>query len=88
MFLTFLIQLCFVTSSFLYEIVESNDSFYSHVSNQIPQCNEMIHFITFSVPLHHLFHSLIHSITKYQTYPILVLEVCSLLSLYSKTQTF
>ncbi|MFS7938353.1 hypothetical protein Hanom_Chr05g00438661 [Helianthus anomalus] len=68
--MSFLIQLCFATSSFLFiKIVQSNNSFYSHMSNQTSQWNGMIHFILLSISLPRALYSLINSITKYQTDP-------------------
>ncbi|MFS7888425.1 hypothetical protein Hanom_Chr00s000001g01594881 [Helianthus anomalus] len=63
-------QLCFVTSYFfVYQVVQSNDSFYSHMSNQTSQWNGMIHFIPLSIPLPRSFHSLIYSITPIPNRP-------------------
>ncbi|KAJ0578184.1 hypothetical protein HanIR_Chr05g0244501 [Helianthus annuus] len=39
------------------------------MSNQTSQWNGMIHFIPLSIPLPRPFHSLIYSITPYQTDP-------------------
>ncbi|MFS7937246.1 hypothetical protein Hanom_Chr05g00425361 [Helianthus anomalus] len=39
------------------------------MSNQTSQWNGMIHFIPLSIPLSRPFHSLIYSITPYQTDP-------------------
>ncbi|MFS8034380.1 hypothetical protein Hanom_Chr17g01580491 [Helianthus anomalus] len=50
-------------------IIHNQTSFYSRISNQTSQWNEMIHFIPLSIPLSRPFHSLIHSITTYQTDP-------------------
>ncbi|KAF5799222.1 hypothetical protein HanXRQr2_Chr07g0302081 [Helianthus annuus] len=52
-------------------IIRNQTSFYSRISNQTSQWNGMIHFIPLSIPLPRSFHSLIHSITTYQTDPML-----------------
>ncbi|MFS8016164.1 hypothetical protein Hanom_Chr15g01365191 [Helianthus anomalus] len=50
-------------------IIRNQTSFYSRISNQTSQWNGMIHFIPLSISLPRPFHSLIHSITTYQTDP-------------------